>query len=170
MEIRRFCLLRKTAGFLLQKYFSFEIPDRNRQQLLEKMQLCKKIPLKYWTLYLIHKALNHESFCKQKHYHKLRLTDHCWFKWQPFLAMSQSARQESCSTQVTSGQLYGPTVIESSEFSWDNGSIIRWRGIIHSHPSHMCYHKDLCSKTLEGQKFVDEIQRLKMGILVKISL
>lgn len=103
MEIRRFCLLRKTAGFLLQKYFSFEIPDRNRQQLLEKMQLCKKIPLKYWTLYLIHKALNHESFCKQKHYHKLRLTDHCWFKWQPFLAMSQSARQESCSTQVTSG-------------------------------------------------------------------
>lgn len=23
------------------------------------------------------KALNHESFCKQKHYHKLKLTNHC---------------------------------------------------------------------------------------------
>lgn len=68
------------------------------------MQLCKKKIFSNVDHYIsTHKVLNHETFCKQEHYHKLRLTNHCWFKWQPFLAMGQSARQECCSTQATSG-------------------------------------------------------------------
>lgn len=166
----QFCLFRKTAGFLFLKYFFLlgnlvEIENSS----LRKFNYIKRMFSNVDHFISTHKALNHEPFCKQQHYHKLRLTNHCWFKWQPFLATGQSARQECCSTQATSGlsvvlQSFRSLSLAETMPQLPDG----WASFILIPPT--CATTNTCAQKPRSAEFADEVQRLKMGILVKISL